>query len=139
MRRNVRSCIACYQQPDVFRSRVIMQRHGFGRGEYQYFDYPLPALMRAAAHRLYVPLAQIANRWSESAHPRTALSGNAARIPAAAATRRDSSGPRRCCCATHPATTTACIRIYTVEHVFPLQATVLLSSPGEDFEGGELC
>ena len=52
-----------YAQPQLFRSRVIMARHGFGSGEYQYFRYPLPAAVAALRQALYGPLAAIANRW----------------------------------------------------------------------------
>src|ERR1700712_3762545 len=54
---------AAYDDQDRFRSRVVMERHGFGRGEYQYFGYPLPDMVAALRAGLYGPLAAIANRW----------------------------------------------------------------------------
>jgi len=54
-----------YGSDAVFRSRIVMSRHGFGRGEYKYFAYPLPNMIRALREELYSPLADIADRWNE--------------------------------------------------------------------------
>ena len=128
--------INCYADADAFRSRVSMQRHGFGRGEYQYFRYPLPALVQALRARLYESLAPIANRWSGLLKGGTryppALADYLGQCHAAGQTRptplllRYEAGDYNCL---HQ-------DLYG-EQVFPLQATVLLSSPGADFEGGE--
>src|SRR5436190_23059513 len=56
---------ALYKQDEVFRSRVVMQRHAFGRGEYKYFRYPLPSTVEALREAIYPRLAPIANRWRE--------------------------------------------------------------------------
>ncbi len=128
--------IDCYGDADAFRNRVVMQRHGFGRGEYQYFRYPLPALVQALRTRLYESLAPIANRWSS-------LLKSAARYPATLPEYLD-----ECHAAGQTRPTPLLLRYESGdynclhqdlygEHVFPLQATLLLSSPGEDFEGGE--
>jgi uncharacterized protein len=128
--------IDCYAGAEAFRSRVIMQRHGFGRGEYQYFRYPLPATVQALRSQLYESLAPIANRWS-------GLLKSTTRYPATLAEYLDA------CHAAGQSKPTPLLLRYTAgdynclhqdlygEQVFPLQATVLLSDPGKDFEGGE--
>jgi hypothetical protein len=127
---------ALYDGDGRFRSKVVMARHGFGRGEYKYFDYPLPDLLSRLRTALYARLAPIANRWNETMalDPRYPASHAEylARCHAAGQTRatplmlRYGPGDYNCL---HQ-------DLYG-EHVFPLQAVMLLSRPGEDFEGGE--
>ena len=131
-----RGLAALYQEDDAFRSRIVMERHGFGRGEYKYFRYPLPAPVAALRAVLYPALAPIANRWQERL-------GVATRFPPLFA---DYLGLCHAAGQERPTPLLLSYREgdYNCLHqdlygdlCFPLQATVLLSRPGRDFAGGE--
>lgn len=128
--------VADYPRDDRYRTRIDMSRHGFGRGEYKYFRYPLPDLIGALRAALYPGLAPVANRWNEAM-------GIDTRYPAGHAdylARCHAAGQQR---------PTPLILAYRAgdynclhqdlygEHVFPLQVAILLSEPGKDFAGGE--
>jgi len=119
-----------------FRSHVVMQRHGYGQGDYQYFAYPLPERVEALRQALYPELAAVANRWN-------AELGVARRFPPSL-----QGWLRQCHAGGQKRPTPLLLRYgpgdYNCLHrdlygelVFPLQATILLSEPARDFEGGE--
>jgi hypothetical protein len=127
---------ACYPDDSRFRSRVVMGRHGFGRGEYKYFSYPLPDLIAELRPALYAQLHGVANRWNETM-------GIEVRYP-----DRHEAFLKRCHAAGQVRPTPLLLQygpsdynclhqdLYG-EHVFPLQVAILLSEPNKDFTGGE--
>jgi hypothetical protein len=125
-----------YSSDDAFRSRVVMGRHGFGRGEYKYFRYPLPGIVAGLRTAIYPRLAPIANRWN------TAMDIDV-RFP-----EKHAEFIKRCHAAAQRRPTPLLLRygaddynclhqdLYG-EHAFPLQVAILLSEPARDFTGGE--
>jgi len=131
-----RALAAMYPEESRFRSRVVMSRHGFGRGEYKYFSYPLPDPVSELRPALYARLVGVANRWNEAMRIDV-------RYPATHAAfleRCHDAGQRRPTplLLQYEAGDYNCLHqdLYG-EHVFPLQVAILLSQPGRDFSGGE--
>lgn len=137
---SARQCVAWREQyavDELFRSRIVMARHGFGQGEYKYFNYPLPDAVQQLRTAFYAHLAPVANVWAKAM-------GQSIVFPAT-----HSEMLERCHQAGQLRPTPLLLRyqendynclhqdLYG-EHMFPLQVVILLSAPGDEFEGGEL-
>ena len=131
-----RSLAGLYGERDRFRSRVVMARHGYGQGEYQYFAYPLPPLVARLRETCYARLAPIANRWREMLEEGerlpASLDAYLAECHAAGQTR-----PTPLMLKYGPGDYNRLHQDLYGAHVFPLQLTILLSAPEADFGGGE--
>jgi uncharacterized protein len=131
-----RALAAQYEEADIFRSRVVMGQHGFGRGEYKYFAYPLPDVIAQLRTCFYPRLVSTANAWNlamglEPRYPNS-LTEMLERCHAAGQAR-----PTPLLLRYGPGDYNCLHQDLYGEHVFPLQVAILLSSPSHDFDGGE--
>jgi uncharacterized protein len=127
---------AMYARDELFRSRVVMERHGFGRGEYKYFDHPLPKLVATLRTTAYPHLVPLANRWNEAMR----IDVRYPPMHADFVRRCHEAGqvrPTPLMLAYGPDDYNCLHQDLYGEHVFPLQLAILLSEPGRDLTGGE--
>ena len=120
-REECRSIAAMYEQNNIFRSTIVMARHGFGRGEYKYWSYPLPEIVAGLRTALYPPLAAVANRWNQlmeigMKYPETTRNIWSVATPPAR------QGPRPSCLVTMKATGMRYIRMSTARTFFPFRS-----------------
>jgi uncharacterized protein len=135
-REECRSLVAMYERDDIFRLTVVMARHGFGRGEYKYWSYPLPEIVADLRTALYPPLAAVANRWNQLlkidvSYPEM-HEEYLERCQAVGQTR-----PTPLLLSYGEGDWNALHQDVYGENVFPIQVALLLSEPGQDFTGGE--
>ncbi len=125
-----------YDQDDIYRSKIVMSRHGFGRGEYKYWSYPLPSAVADLRSSLYPPLAEVANRWNsamkiDQSYP-SKHEDYLEQCHQAGQTR-----PTPLLLSYNEGDWNALHQDLYGENAFPIQVAFLLSKPGHDFTGGE--
>lgn len=128
--------VAMYERDAAFRSRVVMSRHGFGRGEYKYFAYPLPTLVAELRANLYPHLVPIANRWNAQLRTDVAYPMQHEEF-LARCHRANQMRPTPLLLKYEEGDYNCLHQDLYGENVFPLQVAILLSRPNEDFVGGE--
>ncbi|WP_087047709.1 2OG-Fe(II) oxygenase [Caballeronia ptereochthonis] len=127
---------ALYSRDEGYRTRIVMARHGFGRGEYKYFAYPLPPLLDWLRHALYPRLVPIANRWNRQLGSDTQYPGELD-VFLDRCHQAGQSRPTPLILEYGEGDYNCLHQDLYGEHVFPLQVALLLSEPGRDFAGGE--
>ncbi len=128
--------VSSYEDEKQYRSRIVMSRHNFGRGEYKYYSYPLPGLIQDLRSRIFESLSSIANNWSRSLRKDKLYPANL-KDYVKSCSQRGQSRPTPLILKYESGDYNCLHQDLYGEEVFPYQVAICLSEPGKDFTGGE--